>query len=225
MFRSHRAVFVLLLVYVLFAYCATGPTTNRLDLDGGDSIGREGQLSSWERWVVENARYWEGRDRLEWKGRSFNLDCTGVVMASYFKAGVDLWPEMAPYAGGGVQRLYSWLEGQSLLFQDPRPGDLIFWDNTWDADEDYQWDDYLTHVGLVLDIEEDGRIVYLHHNYSRGIVLAYMHLGKPDVHMDGDRILNSPMRMRYSDRPRPEKWLSSHLLRAFGRPPQPQAPL
>jgi hypothetical protein len=168
--------------------------------------------------LAQEGKALTGRNSLSFPDRRFNLDCTGVVLANYHQSGLSLWPYLSGYSGGGVERLYAWLQYEGLLFEEPRLGDLIFWDNTYDSNNDYRWNDPLTHVGVVVNIAEDGQITYLHHNYRRGIVQAQMNLRKPDIHQEGGLEINSPMRMSYPDRPRAEKWLSSHLFKAFGRP-------
>jgi len=178
--------------------------------------------SPWEQTLSQSALAWVGSPRLSLEGRNFPMDCTGVVMAAYFRAGKDLAPYMASYPGGGVQRLYQWLKNQDLLVRNPRPGDLIFWDNTFDANNDRRWNDELTHVGVVVSLEEGGQITFVHHNYRRGVVRGQMNLSKADTHIEEGVVINDPMRMAYPDRPREPLWLSSHLFRAFGRPPEPK---
>jgi len=73
----------------------------------------------------------------------------------------------------------------------------------------------LTHVGMVVAVSDEGTISYVHHNYRRGIVLARMNLMKPDTVTEGDRELNSAMRMR--DGNVYPRWLSSHLYRELGK--------
>jgi hypothetical protein len=94
----------------------------------------------------------------------------------------------------------------------PLPGDLVFWDNTYDRNGNGRWDDDLTHAGIVVSVDDDGTIHYVHHNYRRGIVVEQMNLRAPD-----DTTRNSAMRMRGS----PDGnglWLSSHLFRDAGSP-------
>ena len=162
-----------------------------------------------------------GRTRLVIGGRRFNADCTGTVLAIYWYAGIDLASPLARYSGNGVTRLYRFLEEEQALYSTrrPKPGDIIFWDNTYDRNDDGQANDYLTHTGMVVAVEEDGTVHYVHHNYRKGVVFARMNLYKPGVYtevVDGEqRIINSPMRMRGS--PNFDKWLASQLTRSFGR--------
>lgn len=181
----------------------------------------DGSLNGIQAKLVEGAHSIRGRTRLVIGGRRFNADCTGTVLAIYWHAGIDLASPMARYRGNGVTRLYRFLEEEQALYSTrrPAPGDIIFWDNTYDRNNDGQPNDYLTHTGMVVAVEEDGTVHYVHHNYRKGVVFARMNLYKPGVYtevIDGEqRIINSPMRMRGS--PNYDKWLASQLTRSFGR--------
>ena len=176
-----------------------------------------------QRLLVEGATSMLGKDRLVVRGKEFRIDCSGVVMAIYYYAGIDLSPAMSAYTGNGVARIYKYLREKKLLYETdcPAPGDIIFWDNTWDANGDGEYNDYFTHMGMVLEVDNSGLITYVHHHYRKGIITEYMNLSDPDT----DRItrgnevivINSPMRMRGSP-PTPEgQWLSRHLARIFGK--------
>ncbi len=177
--------------------------------------GRQAQLLEGARWAL-------GRRELVVRGRRFNMDCTGAVLAIYYYAGLDLSRNFPRYRGGGVERLYRSLEVAALIYDtlEPVPGDIIFWDNTYDRNNDGRWNDPLTHVGMVVSVSREGDIEYVHLNYRRGIVIERMNLRRPQVYRDrnlgGARVVNSPIRMRVPGRPHPPRWLASHLYRAFG---------
>lgn len=170
--------------------------------------------------VVEGARSLVGRDALIVKGKTFPNDCTGVVRAAYWYAGIDLAKDFSKYTGNGVTRIYRTLEDRNLLYltDRPLPGDIIFWDNTYDRNEDGEWNDPLTHIGVVVAVSENGQIDYVHANYRKGIIIEYMNLIDSDTNTKtvfGKVVaVNSPMRM--AGQVVNELWLSSHLLRNFG---------
>lgn len=168
----------------------------------------EKALSATQEKVVEGAHWALGKTQLNVNGRVFNLDCSGTVMAIYYHAGIDLARDFAKYSGGGTERIFKYLEDKELLYHSdmPSPGDIIFWDNTYDKNGDGQRNDYLTHVGIVVDVEEDGTVSYLHEHYKKGIILEKMNLKYPD---DVER--NAAMRMRGTGMD--GGWLSSHLYR------------
>jgi hypothetical protein len=105
------------------------------------------------------------------------------------------------------------------------PGDLIFWDNTWDRNGDGAWNDPLTHIGMVTAVNAEGTIDFVHYHYRRGVVTAKMNLvHRDETHLPGSgqargqtALINTPMRMKGSGSVDPRRWLSSQLYRAFGR--------
>gem|GEM_PF-1737966 len=175
-----------------------------------------------EKHIINNAKSLLGYKSLNIKGVKFNWDCSGTVLASYFKSGIDLKKPYTNYNGNGVTRLNSFALKEKIEYKNklPRPSDFIFWDNTYDKNGDKKWNDYLTHIGIVIDVNiKTGLITYLHHDYIKGIVIAYMNLEKPNQMYDDDKktIINSPLRMRKDIYLNPSKTLSSHLFRSFGR--------
>jgi hypothetical protein len=171
--------------------------------------------------VVEGALSLIGKDAIIVRGRSFPNDCTGVVRGAYWYAGIDLAKDFSKYTGNGVTRIYKTLEADNLLYVTdyPLPGDIIFWDNTYDRNEDGKWNDPLTHTGIVLSVSDSGQIEYVHANYRKGIVIEYMNLIDPDTNTKkaGGSVIfvNSAMRMR--GQVVNNLWLSSHLVREFGK--------
>ncbi len=165
-----------------------------------------------------------GKPDLNLDGKSFPWDCSGVVMAAMYQAGLDVSEEYGSYEGNGVNRLHEIAVHHQVEYDLPLPeiGDLIFWDNTWDKNEDLSWNDPLTHVGIVVDVQANGIIHYVHHDYKRGITQASMNLFFPEnqfgILPDGTRVeINSPMRMSSQRYLNPGQWLSSQLFRGFGR--------
>ncbi len=179
-------------------------------------------LTPIQRKLVEGAYSVLGRDRLVVRGRRFAMDCMGVVLAVYWYAGVDLAREMNGYAGNGVARLHALLRDRNLLYETvhPVPGDVIFWDDTYDRNRDGLWNDPLTHTGMVVRSEPDGTVEYVHANYHQGIVLERMNLLEPGTaskRVGGRvRVLNSPIRMRQAGRLHPPRWLAGQLFRDAG---------
>jgi hypothetical protein len=188
----------------------------------GPAEVRPEETSEVQRLLAEGGRSLVGRRRLVVRGRTFPYDCTGLVLAIYWYAGIDLARDFEKYSGNGVSRLYRSLEKQNLLYSSPHPavGDIIFWDNTYDRNGDGAWNDPLTHVGMVLHSRPDGDIQYVHLNRSRGIVIENMNLLEPDMHkklIRGQlRVLNSPIRLKEPGQPHPPLWLAGQLYRRLG---------
>ena len=179
------------------------------------------QTEDVRRKLAEGGNYVLGKRELVIRGKRFNMDCTGAVLAIYYYAGIDLARDFNKYKGNGVTRLYRSLESKDLLYETRLPvtGDIIFWDNTYDRDEDGRWNDFLTHVGMVMKASRDGTIEYVHLNYRKGIIIEYMNLREPNVHQQLEkgqiRIVNSPMRMKQAGKAHPGNWLAGQLYKTF----------
>ncbi len=155
-------------------------------------------------------------------GKTFTLDCIGTVCAIYYQLYIDLAKDFSKYPGNGVKRLYASLKDQKVLHNDryPRAGDVVFWDNTWDANEDgNKNNDPLTHAGVVISVDEDGTIHYVHSHIKRGIIVEVMNLKKPDSYYgENGKVINNALALGSGiSRPvNPEHWLSGDLCNSFG---------
>ncbi len=211
----------LFLFLPLLNNCQSFPSGVREERIPGGKHGKAmNGLTAIQEKLVEGAYFIRGRQELVVKGRRFNADCTGTVLAVYWYAGMDLSSPLVHYQGNGVTRLYRFLEDENLIYETiwPEAGDIVFWDNTYDRNGDRRPNDFLTHTGIVVSVEEDGTVHFLHHNYRKGVVMARMNLRRPAVYVENkggkEHLVNSPMRMRGS--PDFDKWLASELTRAFG---------
>jgi hypothetical protein len=185
--------------------------------------GAAGRSSPIQGKLVDKAHGFVGATRIVVGQRTFAPDCTGLVLAIYYSAGLDLEKVFPRYRGNGVERLHAAMRDGGLLHRDPAPGaaDLIFWDNTYDENEDGRWNDQFTHVGMVMESERGGTVTYIHYNYRRGVVLEHMNLARPSVMSErgpGGAVipLNSPMRMAGTFRPG-DPTLAGELFHDFGR--------
>jgi hypothetical protein len=209
---------VLLGMMIFLEACATAPSR----VPPG-AVGPAARASEQTRLkLAEGGRYVLGKRELIIRGKRFNMDCTGTVLAIYYYAGIDLARDFTKYTGNGVTRLYKSLEAQELLYDTrfPVTGDIIFWDNTYDRNGDGRWNDTLTHVGMVMNVSANGDVEYVHLNYRRGIIIEHMNLREPHTHQRIEkgqmRIINSPMRMKQAGSAHPQNWLSGQLFKIFG---------
>jgi hypothetical protein len=159
--------------------------------------------------------------RVTVNGRAFTLDCIGTVAATFWRMNIDIQKDFAKYEGNGVNRLYKSLEALGTLHQDryPRPGDIIFWDNTWDANGDSnRSNDLRTHAGIVMAVDDDGTIHYLHESISAGVVIEVMNLLDSGKAYDaaGKRINNTIAIATVSGGPRPEHYYAGDVFGRFG---------
>ena len=140
--------------------------------------------------LVEGARSVIGSRDLSIRGRRFTMDCTGTVLAIYWYAGIDLSQDFSRLKGSGVSRIYQTLQRRNLLYTTAHPlsGDIIFWDNTYDEDGFEGQPNPLSHMGMVVSVDQGGTIAYVHYHIRRGITIDSMNLESPDVQStDGER--------------------------------------
>ncbi len=212
--KGYKKTLIVFCLFLLYS-CRTIPPVS--DNNGEtitwaeDAKENNKELTDIQLKLIEGAYWSEGRKKLIIEGKKFNIDCSGTVMAVYYYAGIDLSRDFAEYTGGGVSRIYQYLKDKNLIYytDDPSPGDIIFWDNTFDSNNDGKRNDRLTHMGIVVNVSEDGTVTYLHEHYRKGIIFESMNLKSPD-----DPEKNSAMRMRGTGME--GGWLASHLYRESG---------
>ena len=163
------------------------------------------QSFEFSRSIIGAARYYLSHAPL---GHPEN--CTGYLEAVYERAGVSLQ--------GGPDDL--WARGQSLGAlhhrAHPEPGDIAFFDNTFDRNQNGAFDDPLTHVAVVLSVDSLGTILMAHGGSSRGRSTFSMNLSAPDVRRtDEGRTLNDYLRPHLPSDPPNTQYLSSQLFRGF----------
>jgi hypothetical protein len=146
--------------------------------------------------VLAAARGLVGSSKVKLGGRTWPDDCTGFVEAVYAKAGVSF--RGAGVAGdNGVTALYRYTKTQGRVYTrgQPKPGDLVFFRETYDQNRDGRRNDGLTHVGLVDSVERDGTVVVIH-RVKRGVVRYRMNLAKPNLRRDPrtGEVLNDMLR-------------------------------
>ncbi|MFT4980138.1 MAG: cell wall-associated NlpC family hydrolase [Myxococcota bacterium] len=132
--------------------------------------------------VAKGAATLVEKRRMVVEGTTYRHDCSGMVAAAYASAGRTLQ--------GGSRDLHAAAERAGLLHTRPRPhpGDIAFFDNTYDRDRDGRRDDMLTHVGVVESVDAHGTITIVHLGGS-GVRRLKMSVLRPD-----DQAVNSQLR-------------------------------
>ena len=162
------------------------------------------------------------RGPFEVDGKRYNPDCSGFVAAVYAAEGIPfdrLMARVSPRETSGAAAAYQAMKAYGVTFGGggawPSPGDLVFFDDTYDRNRDGRADDPFTHLGVVEHVS-GATVVFLHRG-GKAVVRASMTLDQPDrtVGADGRR-LNSPMRSR---RPplRAGQTLAGQLFAGYGR--------
>lgn len=171
--------------------------------------------------LLGTARAWLGRSGpFQARGRRFHPDCSGYVEAVYEAQGIpirdafEIRPEDEWRASAALQRA---TRGLGVLYgaeREPLPGDLVFFENTYDRNGNGRADDGVTHVGMVEEVRPDGAVLFLHRG-SRGVARAVLDLRAPSTGRGPDGVQrNSPLRARpRSGTPS----LAGELFAGFGR--------
>lgn len=198
---------------LLLAACAG---TSRIGLDSPSSEGLSERLAARAASLVGH------RGAFEVNGSRFNADCSGFVAAVYQAEGIPfgrLLARVSPRETSGAAAAYQVVKAYGVVFggggEWPAPGDLIFFNDTYDRDRDGRADDRFTHVGVV-EYVSGGTVVFLHRG-GKAVVRAAMTLAHPDQEVGPDGVrMNSPMRDR---RPpiRAGQTLAGQLFAGYGR--------
>jgi hypothetical protein len=168
--------------------------------------------------IVRTAAKLVGAKTIESKGRHIAYDCAGVTRAIFLKHGIDLYDSSAndPEANG-VRLIHAHIRQQGTFHQGPvvHPGDLVFFDNTWDFNGDGKVNDPLTHVGIVERQEPDGTVVFI--SRVAGAVERYrMNLALPHIHKTANgQILNDYLRRKDDIDPANTGYLTGELFAQF----------
>jgi hypothetical protein len=168
--------------------------------------------------IVRTAAKLVGANTIESKGRHIAYDCAGVTRAIYLKHGIDLYSgEPSDPNANGVRLIHAHIRQQGTFHQGPvvHPGDLVFFDNTWDFNGDGKVNDPLTHVGIVERQEPDGTVIFIS-RVAGAIERYHMNLGLPHVHKTADgRILNDYLRRKDVIDPANTGYLTGELFAQF----------
>jgi len=148
------------------------------------------------RTVLDTATYMLGQDRPTVDNRPYRADCSGFIEAAFSKTAVRL---IATSASGGSssEHMYRTLKEAGRLRADRklRPGDLVFFHNTWDRNRNGLRDDLFSHVGLVDRVASDGTVSFFHFVSGR-VTRGTMNLRHPGEARDPEtgKTWNSPIR-------------------------------
>lgn len=121
-------------------------------------------------------------------------DCSGLARAAYQAVGIELLSHGTLPGENAVSAIYRRAQRSGALHQHtPRPGDLVFFHETYDRNRDGLRNDGLTHVGVIESVEPDGTVVFVHRGGS-GVKRSRMNLRQPSQHGKGGRVLNDYIR-------------------------------
>lgn len=148
------------------------------------------------------------------------MDCSGFVLAVYEQANISLLEKQAGKIEGenGVKIIYNALEKSKKIYRKkiPQVADIVFFNNTWDSNGDKKINDELTHVGIVLSVDENRTVTFIHSARRGGVRLDCVNLYYPNIEKLKGVMINSKIRPRENTDPPDTKYLAGELFNAFG---------
>lgn len=169
--------------------------------------------------IVRTAAKLIGARTITSEGRHIAYDCAGVTRAIFLKHGIDLYDgNPGDPDANGVRLIHAHLQQHGRLHQSPipHPGDLVFFDNTWDFNGDGKLNDPLTHVGVVERIDPDGTVIFIS-RVAAAIQRYHMNLSFPHLHKTAEgRILNDYLRRKHPADLEDKGRLTGELFSFFG---------
>jgi hypothetical protein len=199
--------------------CATSTGDRQRRTASETSCCRSVEATSRRAAIVQTASKLVGATTIRANGKRIAYDCAGVTRAIFLAHGIDLYASGSPDPkANGVRLIHHHISLHGKFHQGPvvRPGDLVFFDNTWDYNADGLVNDPLTHVGIVERQERDGTVVFI--SRVAGAIERYrMNLALPHVHRTAEgRVLNDYIRRKDFDDPTDTAYLTGQLFAAFG---------
>jgi hypothetical protein len=169
--------------------------------------------------IVESAARLVGARTITSQGKRIAYDCAGVTRAIFLEHGIDLYRgAFDDPKGNGVRLIHNHVRQHGTLHQGSHvsPGDLVFFDNTWDFNGDGKLNDPLTHVGVVERLEPDGTVVFIS-RVANAIERYRMNLDQPHVHKTAQgRVLNDYIRRKLPTDPDQAAHLAGELFSFYG---------
>ncbi len=217
--RSRMALIGFIVALATLVGCATFTGDPPAPSVGGRSCCKSVDASSRRAAIVQTASKLVGATTIQTNGKRIAYDCAGVTRAVYLAHGIDLYGSGSPDPkANGVRLIHHHISRHGTFHEGPvvRPGDLVFFHNTWDYNRDGLANDPLTHVGIVERQEGDGTVVFI--SRVAGAIERYrMNLALPHVHRTAEgRVLNDYIRRNdLADSPN-TAYLTGELFAAFG---------
>ena len=201
--------------------CATAPRDRQAvpPPATGSSCCKSVDAASRRSAIVQTAARLVGATTIQVHGKRISYDCAGVTRAVYLEHGIDLYDGGASNSkANGVRLIHDHIGRHGRFHQGPavRPGDLVFFDNTWDYNGDGIANDPLTHVGIVERQEPDGTVIFI--SRVAGAIERYrMNLALPHVHKTAEgRVLNDYLRRKDAGDSLDTAYLTGELFAGFG---------
>jgi cell wall-associated NlpC family hydrolase len=150
-------------------------------------------------------------------GKGVPNDCSGFVRLAYLAGGIDLVRHGFLAGENAVSAIFRRaLDMGTVHHQAPRPGDLVFFRETYDRNRDGRRNDGMTHIGVVEGVDADGTVTFIHRG-GKGVARGRMNLSAPAKHQQaqGGAVLNDYIRPATKST---RAYLAGELFAAFASP-------
>ncbi|MFP2928509.1 CHAP domain-containing protein [Pyxidicoccus sp. 3LG] len=144
-------------------------------------------------------------------------DCSGFVRLAYLAAGIDLVAHGFLAGENAVSAIFRRaLDVGVVHHQSPRPGDLVFFRETYDRNRDGRRNDGMTHIGVVEGVDAEGTVTFIHRG-GKGVARGRLNLSAPTRHQlgQGGPVLNDFIRPAAKGS---RAYLAGELFAAFASP-------
>jgi cell wall-associated NlpC family hydrolase len=167
--------------------------------------------------IVQRSIQLVGERNLGRVSRSVPNDCSGFVRLAYLAAGIDLVAHGFLAGENAVSAIFRRaLDVGTVHHQAPRPGDLVFFRETYDRNRDGRRNDGMTHIGVVEAVDADGTVTFIHRG-GKGVARGRLNLSAPAKHQlaQGGPVLNDYIRPAAKGT---RAYLAGELFAAFASP-------
>lgn len=209
-------IWVVTLSVLIIGGCVGGGYANRRQTPSIDcciqKAGNETQNA-----IADTAARLVGARTVRSGNRFISYDCAGITRALFLAQGIDLYGGTPSEQITGVRRIHAYISQHGRIHRGPdvSRGDLVFFDNTWDANDDGIDNDFLTHVGVIETVESDGTIVFISRTAS-AIERYRMNLRWPSSATADGRMVNNFLRRKRPGDPPERAYLTGQLFASFG---------
>lgn len=141
-----------------------------------------------------------GKPKIKVGKKAFRADCSGTIRGIFYEAQLRLGSIIKAPDDNDVKTIFSYVKKHGTIKdKNPKPGDLVFFHNTFDKNLSGKMDAPLTHIGIVEKIQ--GKTVHFIHHLGQAIIRSRMTLSHKDLNYD----------------PKTKERLNHVLRRAIGR--------
>jgi peptidoglycan DL-endopeptidase CwlO len=156
-----------------------------------------------------------GKPSLRMGQQIFRRDCSGTIRAIFAQAKIALGGIIKNKYDNDVKSIYRYINKfGKIIRSQPKPGDLVFFHNTYDRSRNGRMNDALTHVGLVEKVE--GSTIHFIHHLGQSIIRSRMDLSYPHqaFHPQTKKRINHILRKAQG---RFRAFTAAELFAGFGR--------